>query len=97
MVTCRTPAGSGILRPWPRPHHVFLLPGFFGFDHLGDLAYFAHARDALTEWCRRAGIEARFHTVPTLPTASLRHRAADVLVKMDEVLKADAGARARST
>jgi triacylglycerol lipase len=78
----------------PAPHHVFLLPGFFGFDHLGDLAYFAHVREALTEWCRRSGIEARFYTVPTRPTASLRHRAADVLVKMDQVLKADgAGAR----
>jgi triacylglycerol lipase len=96
MVTWPTLGGAalGHTPPVPAPHHVFLLPGFFGFDHLGDLAYFAHVREALTEWCRRAGIEARLHTVPTRPTASLRHRAADVLVKMDEVLKADAaGAR----
>jgi triacylglycerol lipase len=65
---------------------VFLIPGFFGFDNLGDLAYFAHAREALIEWCRQAGREVRVHTVPTLPTASLRLRARAVVNRMSEVL-----------
>ena len=72
-----------------KAHHVFLLPGFFGFDNLGDLAYFAHTKETLTEWSRRQGIDVRLHTVPTLPTASLPHRAADVLRKMAEVLGPD--------
>jgi triacylglycerol esterase/lipase EstA (alpha/beta hydrolase family) len=71
---------------------VFLLPGFFGFDHLGDLAYFAHVRDALTEWCRREAVDVRLYTVPTRPTASLRHRAADVLATMSAALSADPSA-----
>lgn len=73
----------------PPIHHVFLIPGFFGFDYLGDLAYFAHVHVALDEWARQAGIEARIHTVPTLPTASLLKRAARVL---EEISAALAGA-----
>jgi triacylglycerol lipase len=75
-----------------RPNHVFLIPGFFGFDNLGDLAYFAHAREALLDWSRRAGVEVRVHTVSTLPTASLRLRARAVVDRMSEGL---AGADAR--
>ena len=67
---------------------MFLLPGFFGFDNLGDLAYFAHARDVLHDWCGRQGIDVRLHTVATSPTASLRHRAAEVVRRMHEVLSA---------
>jgi triacylglycerol lipase len=70
----------------PPTHQVFLIPGFFGFDNLGDLAYFAHAREALIEWCRLGGVDARVHTVPTLPTASLRQRARAVVNRMSEVL-----------
>jgi triacylglycerol lipase len=65
---------------------VFLIPDFFGFDNLGDLAYFAHAREALIEWCRETGREVQVHTVPTLPTASLRLRARAVVNRMSEVL-----------
>jgi triacylglycerol lipase len=71
-------------------HHVFLIPGFFGFDSLGDVAYFAHAKDALDEWCRRAGIDALVHTVPSLPTASLLQRTSGLLAKIAETT-ADAG------
>ena len=74
----------------PTPHHVFLIPGFFGFENLGDLAYFAHARDALIEWCRQSDVEVRVHTVSTLPTASLRTRARAVVNKMAAAL-AEAG------
>ncbi len=73
------------------PQHVILIPGFFGFENLGDLAYFTHARDALLEWCRSAGIEVRVHTVSTLPTASLRQRAAAVVEKLQAVLTVPGG------
>jgi triacylglycerol lipase len=66
----------------PAPHHLFLIPGFFGFDNLGDLAYFAHVSEALAVPLRRAGVEARLHVVKTLPTASLRHRTALLLAEM---------------
>ncbi len=66
-------------------HHVFLLPGFFGFDNLGDLAYFSHVRDALTDWCRRAGVDAQVHSVATPPTASLRQRTRVVVDHMHRV------------
>ena len=79
------------------PQHVFLIPGFFGFDNLGDLAYFAHAREALIDWCRRAGVEVRVHTVPTLPTASLRLRARAVVDRMSEVLAGAGAATGRCT
>jgi triacylglycerol lipase len=67
-------------------HHVFLIPGFFGFDSLGDVAYFAHAKEAMDEWCRRAGVDALVHTVPSLPTASLLQRTTGLLAKMSEVV-----------
>jgi hypothetical protein len=70
---------------------VFLIPGFFGFENLGDLAYFAHAHDALVEWCRQAAVPVRVHTVSTLPTASLRQRARMVVDKMNAVLAGPGG------
>lgn len=60
-------------------HDFFLIPGFFGFDNLGDLAYFGHAKEALVASCARLGIAARVHALETLPTASLRQRAARAL------------------
>jgi hypothetical protein len=67
--------------------HVFFIPGFFGFDYLGDLAYFAHVNEALAGWCRRAGVEVQLHTVSTLPTASLTQRA----VRLFEAISAVGG------
>jgi hypothetical protein len=73
------------------PQHVFLIPGFFGFDDLGDLAYFAHVERALVDWFRTAGIDGRVHAVGTPPTASLRQRALVVLRQMEPVLAQDDG------
>jgi triacylglycerol lipase len=73
------------------PAHVFLIPGFFGFDYLGDLAYFAHVHDALSAWCLRAGVEAKLHTVNTLPTASLTQRAVRLVAEMQTALAGDEG------
>lgn len=55
---------------------VFLVPGFFGFANLGDLAYFRHVRERLLESLHARGSPASVHVVTTSPTASLPRRAA---------------------
>jgi hypothetical protein len=58
------------------PHHIVLVPGFFGFANLGDFAYFAHVRDLLTELGPELGIDGQIRSIHTEPTASLPRRAA---------------------
>ena len=65
--------------------HIFLIPGFFGFANLGKLKYFAHVREILEATLERHGCDAEIHYVPTLPTASLRRRAARLLDTIAEV------------
>jgi hypothetical protein len=60
----------------PRPHHVLLVPGFFGFANLGDFAYFAHVRDLLREVGPGLGIDGEIRPLATAPTATLSRRAA---------------------
>lgn len=60
----------------PGPHHVLLVPGFFGFANLGEFSYFAHVRDLLAEALPRLGVRGEVRVVPTIPTASLGRRAA---------------------
>lgn len=55
-------------------HHVFLVPGFFGFANLGDLKYFAHVREVLAATFARQGIQAEIIPVNTWPTSSVRRR-----------------------
>jgi len=69
------------------PHHVYLVPGFFGFANLGDLAYFGHVRDALAAALAARGLAGEIHVVRTLPTASLRRRA----VRLAETVAGTAG------
>lgn len=57
-------------------HHVILVPGFLGFGNLGRLRYFVGVREALTRGFARHGEQVRVHEVDTLPTASIRQRAA---------------------
>ena len=59
-------------------HHIYLVPGFLGFAHLGRLTYFSHVRRLLTERLAALGLEPRVHIVRTSPTASLPDRAARV-------------------
>lgn len=68
------------------PHHVLLVPGFFGFANLGDFAYFGHVHDLLVERGRDVGIDGEVRVVATIPTASLRKRAARLVETMAEVL-----------
>jgi triacylglycerol lipase len=59
-------------------HHVLLVPGFFGFGSLGDISYFAGVRRVLERRFEDAGVSISVSEVPTLPTASIRVRAARV-------------------
>ena len=58
------------------PHHVVLVPGFFGFANLGDFTYFGHVRDLLAEVGPAAGLDGEIRIVFTEPSSSLPRRAA---------------------
>jgi hypothetical protein len=58
------------------PHHVLLVPGFFGFANLGDFAYFGHVRDLLGDVGPPLGLDGEIRVVVTEPTSSLERRAA---------------------
>ncbi len=74
------------LLPVNRPHHVLLVPGFFGFANLGDFAYFAHVQDLLGEVGPGLGLDGQVRVVLTEPTASLPRRAALLAECISEVL-----------
>jgi triacylglycerol esterase/lipase EstA (alpha/beta hydrolase family) len=59
--------------------HVALVPGFFGFANLGDLAYFGHVHAFLLNAYRARGVEPVLHVVQTHPTASVVRRAVKLL------------------
>jgi triacylglycerol lipase len=60
-------------------HHVILVPGFFGFGKFGELTYFNGVREALEASFAEKKLDVTISEVATLPTASIRHRAALVL------------------
>jgi triacylglycerol lipase len=68
-------------------HHVFLVPGFFGFVNLGDFYYFGHLRDLLEDYLHKLGVKPQVTRVHTHPTASLRQRAR----KLAETIRETAG------
>jgi hypothetical protein len=57
-------------------HHVFLVPGFFGFVNFGRLVYFAHVKEMLETAFAESGLRAEVHRSPVPPTASIRVRSA---------------------
>ncbi len=59
-------------------HHVFLIPGFFGFTHLGEMGYWEHTRSFLGRAMARHGATAQIHRVTIAPTASLQTRAREL-------------------
>lgn len=67
-------------------HHIYLVPGFFGFTNLGRLRYFAHVREFLTRRCAAVGLDAEIHVVKTFPTSSLPKRATRVLETIAETI-----------
>lgn len=54
---------------------IFLVPGFLGFETLGNLDYFLDVAGFLQKQLEAQGIEATVHCTETLPAGSLRHRA----------------------
>jgi pimeloyl-ACP methyl ester carboxylesterase len=72
-------------------HHVILVPGFFGFGRFGELTYFNGVRAALEQSFARLGLAVSVIEVETLPTASIRWRAARVLETLVRVTAAHAG------
>ena len=73
------------------PHHVLLVPGFFGFTSRGDFTYFGHVRDLLVELGPRAGLDGEIRFVQTDPTASLRRRAARVVEAIGDLIDGPGG------
>lgn len=72
-------SASSVLHEDVVRHHVYLVPGFFGFANFGDFRYFAHVREQLTAYAEQRGIDASIHYAPTYPTASLRKRASKLV------------------
>ncbi len=66
------------------PHHVYLIPGFFGFANLGELVYFAHVKEVLAAACaaQTPSLKVKVHVVDPPPTASLPRRAVCLLELM---------------
>jgi triacylglycerol lipase len=75
----------------PVKHHIYLVPGFFGFTNLGEFVYYGHVRDFLQAEFARRGVEAEVVAIPSHPTASIRQRAADLLKGVQETASADEG------
>lgn len=67
-------------------HHIYLVPGFFGFTNLGRLRYFAHVREFLAHRCAAEGLKVHIHIVKTFPTASLPKRTARLLETIAETI-----------
>lgn len=73
------------------PHHVLLVPGFFGFANLGDFAYFGHVRDFLVDVGPALGLDGEVRVARTEPTSSLPRRAALLAEAVGELLEAKGG------
>lgn len=69
-------------------HHMYLIPGMFGFGRLAGYDYFEHIERAMNFRLGSFGTVCRLHVVPTPPTASIRRRAR---VLADEVARTDFG------
>lgn len=67
-------------------HHIYLVPGFFGFANLGELVYCKHVREFLLAAFARRGLALHVGVVETRPTASLPRRAERVLATMARTL-----------
>jgi triacylglycerol lipase len=70
------------------PHHVLLVPGFFGFATLGEFAYFAHVQELLAEVLPEVGVRGAVEVVRTTPTATLQRRAALLAEAVSRLLDA---------
>ncbi len=73
------------------PHHLILIPGFFGFANLGDFAYFGHVRDFLADVGPALGLDGDIHVALTEPTSALQRRAALLAETVSSLLDARGG------
>ncbi len=70
---------------------MLLVPGFFGFGRFGELSYFCGVHEALTRHFEKLGLRATIIEVKTLPTASIRLRAALVVETLARVAATSEG------
>jgi pimeloyl-ACP methyl ester carboxylesterase len=75
-------------------HRVYLIPGFFGFTHMGEkpaerTVYFGHVRDVLLEGFQKRGHTAEVEPVTAHPTANLQVRAQLILRSIAETASGD--------
>ncbi|HET6332145.1 MAG TPA: hypothetical protein VFG30_02985 [Polyangiales bacterium] len=73
------------------PHHVILIPGFFAFAGLGDLRYWSGVDVALQRAFEKFQLNVEIIEIETLPTASIRYRAARVLEAIARCCEKDDG------
>jgi pimeloyl-ACP methyl ester carboxylesterase len=71
-------------------HHVFLIPGFFGFVNFGRLVYFTHVREFLEDALSTERVDVEIHRVRLKPTSSLRVRAIELAKVIAELSPPDA-------
>jgi len=74
-----------------RPHHILLVPGFFGFANLGDFTYFGHVRNFIAEKGPELGLDGEVRVARTEPTASLARRAALLCEALSKLLDESPG------
>ena len=72
-------------------HHVILIPGFFAFAGLGELQYWSGVDVALKRAFQAYDLDVDILEIETLPTASIRFRAARVLEAIERVCQVDDG------
>src|SRR5512142_1611423 len=72
-------------------HHIYLIPGMFGFGRLAGVDYFDHVRVALAERFAAAGERVVVEVSPSPPTSSLRHRARILAKTVLHTLRDEAG------
>jgi hypothetical protein len=72
-------------------HHVILIPGFFAFAGLGELRYWTGVDVELSRAFEAFGLEVDITEIETLPTASIRFRAAKVVEAIAAVAARDEG------
>ncbi|MGC4063842.1 MAG: hypothetical protein QM784_04240 [Polyangiaceae bacterium] len=72
-------------------HHVYLVPGMFGFGRLAGVDYFHHVRRALTERFVANGAQIVTEIVPSPPTSSLRQRARILAKAVAHTVRDDTG------
>lgn len=72
-------------------HHLYFVPGMFGFGKLAGFDYAAHLLHALAMEMAQAGVDCTLHHVDVPPTASIRKRAALLAYEVSRTLPDDGG------